>query len=170
MRAQLVVAVVVETLNGRVLDGSVLRLDLPVGPGMVGFRQPVLHPASPWFLEPVAQPWLDLADHVEAHRPRADGSPVPGLLRDLNAVVGQAAVDPAGHGLKHVLTELPGSLSICGGNEVSDGEHGRPVESHEEKELALGSLHLGNVDVEEADGVALELLPPGLVAFHIRQK
>ena len=78
-------------------------------------------------------------------------------------------VDLIGHGLEHVLQELPGSLSVSRCNELSDGELGRPVDADEEIELALGSLHLGDVDVEEADGVALELLPLGLVAFDIRQ-
>ena len=32
-----------------------------------------------------------------------------------------------------------------------------------------GGLHLGNTNVEEADGVALELLPSRLVVFDIRQ-
>jgi hypothetical protein len=33
-------------------------------------------------------------------------------------------------------------------------------------ELPLGNLHFGNVDVEEADGIAFELLPFGFVALE----
>jgi hypothetical protein len=112
---------------------------------------------------------VGLADHVEAHWPGVDGVAVPGLLCELNAVIGENGVDLIGHGLEQVLKELPGSLSVSCGNELSDGELGRPVDSHKEKELSLGGLHLGNVDVEEAYGVALELLPLGLVALDIRQ-
>jgi hypothetical protein len=78
-------------------------------------------------------------------------------------------VDLIGHGLEHVLQELPGGLSVSCCNELSDGELGRPVDSDERAELALGGLHLGNIDVEEADGVAFELLALGFVAFDIRQ-
>jgi hypothetical protein len=94
---------------------------------------------------------------------------VPGLLCELNAVVGQDGVDLVGHGLEHVLKELPGRLSISGGIELGGGELGRPVDSHKEKELDLGGLHFGNGDVDEPDGVALKLLPPGLVTFDIWQ-
>jgi hypothetical protein len=41
------------------------------------------------------------------------------------------------------------------------------VKARKEMELSLGRLHLGDVAVEEADGVALELLPFGFVAFDI---
>ncbi len=52
---------------------------------------------------------------------------------------------------------------------MSDGELGRPVDADEQVELAFGGLHLSNIDVEEAYGVALELLALGLVTFHVRQ-
>lgn len=44
---------------------------------------------------------------------------------------------------------------------------GRPVNSYEEVELALGGLHLVDVDVEVADEVTLELFLGGLVAFDL---
>ena len=52
---------------------------------------------------------------------------------------------------------------------MSDGELGCLVDADEEVELAFSCLHLGDVDVEEANGVALELLTLGLVAIDIRQ-
>lgn len=52
---------------------------------------------------------------------------------------------------------------------MSDGELGGPVDTDEEKEIAFGRLHFGDVDVKEADGVALELLPLGFVALDIRK-
>jgi hypothetical protein len=33
--------------------------------------------------------------------------------------------------------------------------------------LAFGGLHLGDIHVEEADGIALEALLPGLVALDV---
>jgi len=45
----------------------------------------------------------------------------------------------------------------------------RAVNADEEVELALCGLNLGDVDVEEADRVALELLALRLVAADVRQ-
>ena len=148
--------VVVVTLDRRIFDRSVHPLDLTIGPWMVGLGQAVLDTVG-------------LADDVEAHWPGVDGVAVPGLLCELNAIIGENGVDLIGHGFEHVLKELPGRLSVGRRNELGDGELGSAVDSHKEKELALGSLHLGNVDVEEADGVALELLALRLIAFDIRQ-
>jgi len=56
---------------------------------------------------------------------------------ELDAVISENCVDPAGHGL-------------------------------DQAQLALLGTHLGNVDVEVADRIALELLLVRLVAFDIR--
>ena len=156
MRAQLVVVLGVEALDGCVLDRPVHPLDLAVRPRVVRLGQPVLDP-------------IGFADHVEAHRPRIDGVPVPGLLGELDAVVGQYGVDLTGNGFEQMLEEFPGSLSISRFNKLSDRKLGSSVDADEEKKLSFSGLHLGNVEVEEADGVALEFLPLGLVALDIRQ-
>lgn len=44
-----------------------------------------------------------------------------------------------------------------------------PVDGDQEIELALGGLHLGDVDMEEADRISLELLLRDLLASDIRQ-
>lgn len=75
----------------------------------------------------------------------------------------------AWHGLEHVLKELGSRLSVSSCNELSDGELGCAVNANEQIQLALGGLHLGDVELEEADGVAFELLALRLVAFDIRQ-
>ena len=46
VRLELMVAVVVVTLNGSFLDGSVHALDLAVGPGMMGFGQAMFDTAA----------------------------------------------------------------------------------------------------------------------------
>ena len=53
--------------------------------------------------------------------------------------------------------------------QFDEGELGGAVDGHEQVELAFGGLHLGDVDVEVADRVALELLLGRLVAFDLRQ-
>lgn len=149
-------AVVMEPFDRRVLDGAVHPFDLAVGPWMVGLGQPVLNAVG-------------LADHVEAHWPGVVGVSVPGLLCELDSVVGQDGVDLMGHRFEHVKQELPSRLSVRCVNELGNSELGRPVDADEEVKLALGGLNLGNVDVKEADGIALELLAPGFVALDIRQ-
>lgn len=61
-------------------------------------------------------------------------------------------MDLVGHHLEHVLEELPGRLSVSCRNELGNGELGSAVDADEEKELAFGRLHFGNVDVKEPDG------------------
>jgi len=78
-------------------------------------------------------------------------------------------VDLVGHGLKHVLQELPCGAPVGLLDELGHRELACSVNADEEIELALGGLHLGDVDVEKADRVALELLPFRLVTGHVRQ-
>ena len=53
--------------------------------------------------------------------------------------------------------------------QLDKGELGRAVDGHEEVELALLGPDLRNVDVEEADWVALEPGALRLVVLHLRQ-
>ena len=66
-------------------------------------------------------------------------------------------VDLVGHGRDKVAEEVardaPRRLLV----QLDKGELGRAVDGHEEVELALLGPDLGNVDVEEADRIALEL-------------
>ena len=156
MGAKLIVGIVVEAFNGGLLDRSVHPLDLAVGPRMVGFGQQVLDPVG-------------FANHVEAHLPGIGGVPIPWLVGELNAVVGQDRVDAVGNGLKYMLKKLPGGAPVRFVDEMGHGKLAGAVDGHEEIELALGRLHLGDVDVEETDRVALELRPLRLVALDVRQ-
>jgi len=78
-------------------------------------------------------------------------------------------VDAIGDGLEQVFEKLPCGFTICLVHELGDSELACPVNADEEIELSLASLHLSDVDVEEADRVALELLPRRLVACDVRQ-
>jgi hypothetical protein len=88
-------------------------------PWVVGFGQAVLDAASHGS-RTVGEPWLALADHVEAHWPGIDTVPVPRLFCELdparhwartngalNGSLGEDRVDLAGHSFEHVLQELP---------------------------------------------------------------
>ncbi len=50
-----------------------------------------------------------------------------------------------------------------------EGKLACAVNRNQQIESALLSAHFGNVDVEVADRIALELLLAGLVAGHLRQ-
>ena len=73
------------------------------------------------------------------------------------------------HGFEHVLQELPGRPSVRLLDELGHGKLARAVDANEQEELSFGSLHFGDVDLEEADRVAFELRPLRLVALDVRQ-
>ena len=53
--------------------------------------------------------------------------------------------------------------------DLDEGELGVAVDGHQQVELALFRADFGDVDVEVADRISLELLAPGAVALHVRQ-
>jgi hypothetical protein len=145
----------VEALDGCVLDRAVHLLDQAIRPRMVRLGQLVLDPVG-------------FADHVEAHWPRVDGVQVARLLGELDVIVGQDGVDLIGHSFEHELQELPVFLSAVAA-ELSDDELGCPVDANEQEELPFSGPNFRDVDMKEPDGIALELLALGLVAFDIWQ-
>lgn len=64
---------------------------------------------------------IRLADHVEAHLPGIGRTPVPGLIRGLDAIVGQDRADAIRNGLEQMLQKLPAYPS-------SDGFQGIPTQ------------------------------------------
>ena len=156
MRPQLVVALIVEALDGRFLDGAVHPLDLSVSPGMVGFGKPVLD-------------IVRFADHVEAHMARPSGVAVAWLVGELDAIVGQDRVDAVRNGFEQVLQELPRRSSVSLVDQLGDRKLAGAVDADEQVELALRGLHLGDIHVEEADRIALEALALRLIALDVWQ-
>ena len=82
--------------------------------------------------------------------------------------LGQDRVDTIRHDVQKVLQELPSGFSVGLFSQLNDSKFAGAVNGYEEKELAFGRLHLGDVDVEETDRVALELRTLGLVPAHVR--
>ena len=62
-------------------------------------------------------------------------------------------MDAIAESLEQVFMELPCGLTSCLVHELGDCEFAGPVNTHEEVELALRRLNLGDVDMKEADGV-----------------
>ena len=117
----------------------------------------------------LCEPVLDivrLADHVEAHLARPGGVAVAGLLGELDApfafaqdrIVREDGVDAIRHGLQQVFQGLPCRPTIGLVDQLRDREFAGAVDADEQVEFAFGGLHLGDIDVEEADRIALEAL------------
>ena len=141
-------ALVVKAFACRLPDGAVHSLDLTVGPGMVGLSKPVVNV-------------IGFADHVKAHLTRLGGVAVAQLLGELDAVVCQDRVNALGHGFQQKFEELPSRPPLSPVDELGDRESTRAVDADEQVKLTFGRLHLGNIDVKEADRVALEALRLG---------
>ncbi len=91
------------------------------------------------------------------------------MLGELDAVIGQDRVDAVGHGGQQVLEELPCCPAVGLVDQLRDRELARAIDADEQVELAFGGLHLGDIDVEEANWVALEALSLRLVALDVWQ-
>ena len=155
---ELLVAVVMVSFDGGFLDGPVHPFDLAVGPGMLHFGKPVLDAVL-------------TAAHVEHVRHVASGRAV-GVARregELDAVVRQDGVDLVGDRLDHPFQER-GRRSPSGLlDQLHNSEFACAINGDIKVELAFGGLDLGDVDVEIADRIDLELFPGGLVALNLRQ-
>jgi len=155
---QLFVADVVIALDGGVLDGAVHSFDLAVGPRMVGLGEPVFDAVL-------------TADLVEAMDP-VTRCPAVAVLRqvgELDAVIGQDGVQRVWHGFEQRFKECDRGRPVSLVVELGEGELGGAVDRDEQVELAFLGSDLGNIDVEVADWVRLELLLCRLVAGHVGQ-
>src|SRR5215211_1929941 len=167
MLPELVMGLVVEALDGGVLDRAVHPLDLTVGPGMTRFGQSMFDvEVGTGRFERMAPERHPLCPHRANvfRRP-----PVTRGLREVGAVVRQHDADFVGHGSgkgpEEVASDAPGDLVV----ELDEGELRRAVDGDQEIELALFGSDLGDVEVEEANRVALEPGALGLVAAGVGQ-
>src|SRR5665213_2682827 len=158
VRFELVMGVVEVAFDRGILDGSIHALDLPMGPGMIGFGQPVFDS-------------MNETEPVEGMATEARGWPLPVLrqIGELDAVVGEHGVDAVWNGLDERFEERCCGSHICFFNEFDDSELRGTVDGYEQVEIAFGGPHLGQVDVEEDDRIGVEFLPLRLVLFHVRK-
>ena len=94
---------------------------------------------------------------------------VPGQVGELDTVVGQHGVDAVRNGCNERFKKGRSGPHVGLFDEFNHGELRGSVDGHEQVELAFGGSDLGQVDVEEADRIGIELLPPGLVTLDIGQ-
>ena len=165
--AQLVMRIIVIALDGRLLDRPVHPFDLAVRPRMPWLGEVVFDVAvSAGQLERKASDWYFLSLHF----PDILGRPaIAGRIGEVGTIVSEHRVDPVWHGCgevtQKVTSDAPSGLLM----QLDKGELGRPVDRHQQVELALLRSHLGKIDVEVADGIRFELLSDRLVVIDLGQ-
>lgn len=171
MRRQLRMAVIMVAFDSGFLDRPVHPLDLAIGPGVPDLGQPVFDPVL-------------ATAHVE-HVRHVGGRGTTGVARrkgELDApfdclpaavaqdrIIRQNSVDRVGHSGDQRDEECGSRCSAGPGYKLDKSELAGPVDRHIEIELAFGGTHFGDVDVEIADRVGLELPLRFLVARHLWQ-
>ena len=149
---------VMEALDRCVLDCPVHALDLAVGPRMVGFCQPALDAVTG-------------ASAVErmASEPCCWSVTVLRKISELNAVVGEHSVDAVGDGLDQGFEEGGGCRHVRLHLQPHEGEFARSIDRHLKAQLAFRCADFSEINVEEADRIALEARLGRLVVFDIRE-
>jgi hypothetical protein len=163
----LVMAFVVVTLDGGLLEGPVHAFDLSVGPRVARLGQTVIDVVlGTRILEGVrAEEFTAVHGGPDIGGGRADVSG----CGEVGAVVGQDGVDLVGHRLDEGVEEVAGNLPGGFLMQLGESELRGPVDGDEKVELALLGADLGDVDVEIAERIVLELLLVGLVAGDVGQ-
>jgi hypothetical protein len=88
---------------------------------------------------------------------------------EVGAIVGENRMHPVGHSRDQVSEEVAGNAAGDPLMQLHKGELGRAVDRDQQVEPALLGSQLGEVDVEVADRVALELGSLRLVAVCVGQ-
>jgi len=108
------------------------------------------------------QPVLDAVFAADAVEDVLQGVPILLAIGELDAVLGEHGVDGVGDDGHDVAQELGGHHLTGLLMQLRIGEFRGPVDGHEEGELAFGRAHLGDLDVEIADRIALDFFLRGL--------
>src|SRR3954468_21469043 len=156
MAAQLVVIVVVIAFDGCVLDRAVHSFDLAVGPGMIDLGESVFDTVLA----------ATQSEHVR-HISRVRRICLSRWQTELAAIIGNTRRGFVGNVFHQGDQEGRCCNTIGFFGKLDEGELRSSVDRHEEVELSLGGLHFGDVDVEEADRIRLELFLCRLVAFDL---
>jgi len=78
-------------------------------------------------------------------------------------------MQPVGNGSDRIAQELSGGHLPSLFDALGEGKLARAVDADGQVEPAFSSLHLCDVDMEIADGIAFEALALRLVVIHIRE-
>jgi len=145
----------VVSAHSGLLDGAVHAFDLSVCPRVIGFGKPVINvEAGGGEFEGMSAEAFAVGDGLfnvgggAAHVARRG---------EVSSVVCEDGVNFVRHQAHEGAKEVGGILALGSFHEACEGELGGSINGHEEIELALCGSHLGQVDVEVADGVGFEL-------------
>ncbi len=155
---ELAVAVVVVALDRCLLAGPVHSFDLTVGPRMVDFGKAMFDA-------------ILASAHVAhlRHEPRGWAVGVTRWQPELDAVVSEDGVNPVRHGRDKGCEECRCSNAVGLVDQRDEGKLAGSADSNEKVKLSFGSMHLGDVDVEEADGIRPEGLLGRFLALDVGQ-
>lgn len=145
--------VIVEALNGGVLDGAVHAFHLSVRPGMTDFGQAVL-------------------DAVLGANPSEDMTTVMdilGMQGELDTIVSEHCVDLVGNGINQVPEKLGSSHFTGLPDQLDKSELAGAVDGDKEIDFSFTCAQLSNVDVKVPNRIAFELALGWLLSLHIRQ-
>ena len=87
----------------------------------------------------------------------------------MRPIVGEHGVDLVRNGFDQGSKEIAGHAACGFLVQLGEGELGRPINGDEKIEPTFPGPHLGDVDVKEADRIALELGPVWLVTIGVGQ-
>jgi len=161
------VGLVVEAFDRCFLDSAVHALDLAVGPWVLGLGEAMIDVVlrASEFKGVRAEDLVPLEHGLDLGRSPA----IAAGLGEVRSIVGQDDVDFVGNGFdkgsEEVCRNAPRRLLV----QLGEGKLRSPVDGHEEIKLAFLGTDLGDVDVEIADRIVLELLLGRLVPFYFRQ-
>jgi len=88
---------------------------------------------------------------------------------EVGSVVGQHRVHLVGYGGDEAAQEVSGGAARDLFVQFDKGELGGPVDGHQEIELALSGMDLGDINMEVAERIGLELALARLLALDVRQ-
>lgn len=164
--SELDVIVIMIALHRRFLDCPVHSLDLAIRPWMCRLRQPMFDvEIGTCRIEGMAAEQNPFRPHRLDVR---DRPPVAGRISEVRAVIRQNGVDLVRNSVSEIAEEVCCDPARRLDVKLNERELRRPINGNKEIEPALGSLHFGDVDVEEADWVDLELFLGGLFTSDIR--
>jgi hypothetical protein len=149
---QVDMSLVVIRFHWSLFERAVHPFPLALGPGMVGFGQPMVDT-------------MLLTDTIKA---MVKGVAVAFTVRELHAMIGEHRVDLLGHSRHHVPEELSGHQCVGFGVQLGLSKLAGAGDRDNEGELAFFRAALCNVDVEVADRLGLKPLLFRLLAGHIR--
>ena len=151
-------SIVMIALNSGFLDRSVHALDLAVRPWMLDLGQPVFD-----VIFPAAH--IEHMGHVSCRR----ATRVARRESELDPIVGENRVDLVGNRRDQSFEEDRGGGPSCLLNQSHKGELAGTINGYIEVELAFSGLDLGDVDVEIADRIRLELFLRRFATLDLRQ-